>query len=143
MYKRQVVANLKEGEEVNFLPGFIQIKLVYNSGAAFGMGATNPKLMLGLQLFLTFIITLIWFFLKKPIYIINLSITLGGALGNILDRFGNNRSDWGVIDYFSWELFPPYSIFNFADMLVVVSIISLVISCIIYSYKEYQEDKNE
>ncbi|HWQ29814.1 MAG TPA: signal peptidase II, partial [Negativicutes bacterium] len=50
-----------------------------------------------------------------------LSLILGGAIGNLIDRL---RLGY-VVDYLSFSIFPP--VFNFADSAIVVGAILLSI----------------
>lgn len=105
------------------IPKVFQLTLAYNTGAAFSMLRQQPQL-------LTFITTIIFAillayglgrrrFLRGEITAF--SLILGGALGNLIDRFM-----WGrVTDFFDVVLI-HYPIFNVADMLIFAGVILLV-----------------
>lgn len=139
MFKTAAVNNLQEGQEVNFLPGFIQLQLAFNQGAAFGSGSANPKLVFGLQIVVSSMVLVSFFFVQKKRYFIAVTLIFAGAVGNILDRFANTVEPGKVVDYLSWVLFPPYSIFNFADILIVSGVILTVGSLIINLFTNYKE----
>ncbi|WP_339024683.1 signal peptidase II [Spiroplasma endosymbiont of Agriotes lineatus] len=125
--KNAVINNLNGNEMVNFLPGFIQIELVYNTGAAFGIGAENPELMVVVQSIIILLILVGFLFAQTTMMNIGLALIVAGALSNFGDRFSNQIVEWGVVDYFSWQLFSPYSIFNIADMFVFGGTIVIIL----------------
>ncbi|WP_342189436.1 MULTISPECIES: signal peptidase II [unclassified Spiroplasma] len=137
--KNVVINNLNENEMVNFLPGFIQIELVYNTGAAFGIGAENPQLMVVVQSIIILLILVGFLFAQTTMMNIGLALIVAGALSNFGDRFSNQIVEWGVVDYFSWQLFPPYSIFNIADMFVVGGTMVIIFAIILTPITSYWE----
>lgn len=117
----------QNGQVINFLPGFIQIQLTYNTGTAFGMGADNPQLIITAHILLT-IILVVGLLLSKNLMIhIGLSCILAGAFGNLIDRF----SEKGVVDFLLWELFQPHSIFNLADTFITLGTIICIIHLVV------------
>lgn len=110
-----------------FLGEFLQLTLLYNSGAAWGMGAGITPVVTGLQI--AIVIAVIVFTLKavrSTWYAIAMSLILGGALGNIYDRLlrppGPFRGE--VVDFL--EL-PNWPVFNIADMAVVGGAILVIV----------------
>ena len=91
------------------------IKLSYNSGAAFGIFNNFPEVALILSCSVCLIIFFALAFLKlKPLLKIGLSIMLGGAISNLLERiFFGHVIDW--IPFPFTFLFSDLN-FNLADV---------------------------
>lgn len=91
--KYLVVANLTLHETIELVPGFFNLILTYNKGAAFGLLADLPDTIRYIALTVTTLIALsavVYFLLRDYredfIAQIALSFIVGGAVGNILDR---------------------------------------------------------
>lgn len=85
--KNWAEANLPLLEPQPFLGEFLQLTLLYNTGAAWGMGSEITPVVTCLQI--AIVIGVIIFALKavrSPWYTVALGLILGGALGNIHDR---------------------------------------------------------
>ena len=102
---------------------FLNIRLIWNEGIAFGLLSFNDKIIYNLLTFIIFIIILIIFFMVLKSYGLkkySLLIILGGALGNVYDRiFYGAVPDF--IDFhvgnFHWF------IFNVADIFITFGVI--------------------
>lgn len=110
--KLWVVERLPLGGVVELLP-FLRLHYVRNTGAAWSMFSNST---LGLAVFSVGLVLLLLFWLyKTPAERLGqkaaLSLIIGGALGNMLDRF---RLGY-VVDF--WEL-PHWPVFNVADILL-------------------------
>ncbi|WP_394214487.1 signal peptidase II [Brachybacterium vulturis] len=124
--KNWAVANLEELVPQPFLGEFLQLTLLYNTGAAWGMGSEITPVVTGAQI--TIVIGVIVFALKavrSPGYALALGLVLGGALGNIHDRLLRDPSPFhgAVVDFL--EL-PHWPVFNIADMAVVGGAILII-----------------
>lgn len=138
--KTLIHKNLQLGQEINFMPGFINIQLVYNKGSAFGYNSENPTFVITSAIILAFVILLAVIFLTQKPLLIGLTMMFTGAIGNLIDRCWNSS---GVVDFFAWQLFQPYSIFNFADICVVFGLVEVVCT-IVYSFmKDFILDRKE
>ena len=106
---------------------FLNIRLIWNEGIAFGLLSFNDKIIYNLLTFIIFIIILIIFFMVLKSYGLkkySLLIILGGALGNVYDRiFYGAVPDF--IDFhvgnFHWF------IFNVADIFITFGVIFMII----------------
>ena len=141
---------LKLGEPVTFIPGFIEFTLVYNKGAAFGMGddalwiriifaLLSWVVALGLLVYVGYLI----YKDKKinPFFGVCLALILGGDIGNLIDR--TFFFDRGVTDFISIQSwFPNFGIFNIADSCLVVGILLLIVYLIYDEVKASKEEKD-
>ena len=141
---------LKLGEPVTFIPGFIEFTLVYNKGAAFGMGddalwiriifvLLSWIVAIGLLVYVGYLI-----YKDKKINLffgVTLALILGGDIGNLIDR--TFFFDRGVTDFISIQSwFPNFGIFNIADSCLVVGIL-LLIGYLIYDEVKTSKDEKE
>lgn len=125
--KNWAEANLPLLEPQPFLGELLQLTLLYNSGAAWGMGSGITPVVTCLQI--AIVIGVVIFAVRavrSPWYTLALGLILGGALGNIHDRLlrapGPFRGE--VVDFL--EL-PNWPVFNVADMAVVGGAILIVL----------------
>ncbi|WP_342276041.1 signal peptidase II [Spiroplasma endosymbiont of Nebria brevicollis] len=139
MVKLAVQTNLKQGQEYSFLPGFINFKYIINYGSAFSF-FQNQRIFLTTFAFLISITGIIWLLFAKSITrTLGLSFIIAGTLGNLIDRFLHNG---GVVDFLSWQLFPPYTIFNTADTFITIGIIIIILQLIIEPIIHHYQEKN-
>ena len=92
--KSLILANLRLHEAVPVIPGLFQIVHVRNTGAAFGIGANSASplvpLLLNLGAISVFIIVAVYAFraaVTDRLLQSGLHLILGGAIGNLIDRF--------------------------------------------------------
>lgn len=116
--------------------GFWSIYIINNDGVSFGMFSDNPSVAIGIQWTTNIILLIALLFVDKWYYILLLSFaTIGGFFNaiqrlipwNYLGNFGVN----GVCDYFKFDFWPGFGIFNFPDIFVVCGIFGFVIIFII------------
>ena len=110
---------------VNIIDNFFSLTYVLNDGAAFSLFASRTYLLILIALIcLFFIIYELKNNLDDRVLSIGYSLVLAGLLGNFLDRL----IDGYIIDYLSFKILGyNYPIFNFADILIVVGIIIVII----------------
>ena len=105
---------------------FINIQLVWNEGVAFGLFSFDDKLFYNLITgFIIVVIFILLYFITKTRGIEKYSflIILGGALGNVFDRFFYSAvPDFIDIHYNNFHWF----IFNVADIFITLGVILLV-----------------
>lgn len=106
--------------------GLIDLRIVYNTGGAWGVFAGNP-LLLGVFSLIVCVLLLIYFvWARKNIpymQVIGIGLIVGGGIGNAIDRFTQGY----VLDYFS-TTFIDFPVFNVADMGVTCGVAILIIS---------------
>ena len=112
-----ITANLPLGENMPFLPGFVELLTVHNYGAAWSSFSGQRVLLLGVT---AVIIGAVLFVLARrivrhPMGVAACCLVISGGVGNLIDRvrFGY------VVDMFHFEFWPSYPVFNVADICVV------------------------
>ena len=102
----------------------LDLSLSVNTGSAFSLfqGATGVLIVVAVVL-VSVLLVLVW---RAPTLgrAAILGLILGGALGNLADRFFRDLHG-GVVDYIDFHFFPS---FNVADSCITVGCILLVIS---------------
>ncbi len=115
---------LLSGQSQPFLPGFLQFRLVQNTGAAFSM-LSNSTPLLALLSLLVSIGLLVWIGRSKRFDLwfgLALACLLGGTLGNGIDRW-----QLGFVTDFL-ELVPfRFPIFNGADIAINLAVLCFAI----------------
>jgi len=106
----------------------IDLTLHYNKGVAFSMFAFLGEYLKWIQLILIIGIVIFVFYdgyiQKHPIAI---GLILGGAIGNLYDRFIRE----GVVDYVAWHCGFDFAVFNFADVMIDLGVAIVIISSFI------------
>ena len=110
---------------VNIIDNFFSLTYVLNDGAAFSLFASRTYLLILIAIIcLFFIIYELKNNLDDRVLSIGYSLVLAGLLGNFIDRL----IDGCIVDYLSFKILGyNYPIFNFADVLIVVGIIIVII----------------
>tara|TARA_B100000900_G_scaffold191452_1_gene162094 strand:+ start:126 stop:620 length:495 start_codon:yes stop_codon:yes gene_type:complete len=105
---------------------FLNIKLIWNEGIAFGLFSFDEKNLYNvLTLFIFIIILIIFFILIKSIGFkkYSLLIILGGALGNVFDRIFYKA----VPDFIDFHVGNyHWFIFNIADIFITLGVIFMI-----------------
>lgn len=111
------------------LVSFFNFTFVKNYGVSLGMfEATSPEMRWGLVA-LTALIALvvaIWMLREKAFGdIFGLSLILGGALGNIVDRYELGYVvDYADLHFGEWR---PFLIFNLADAAITIGVVIILV----------------
>lgn len=130
--------SLQGSEEITFIPHFLGFTYVKNEGAAFGILANSRWVFM---LFSTIaIIAMIYLLVNNkkshPLFLISLSMLIGGGIGNMIDRIARGY----VIDFLKF-LFVNFPVFNIADCFVTVGATILAIYLIfIYDDETHQNE---
>ncbi len=129
--KEWVLRNIARGEQVPVIDGLFYLTHVRNPGAAFSMLANAPDWFRTYFFPLVAIVALALIVSmfrqlapRDRLASIALGFVLGGASGNLLDRFRHGE----VIDFLHVRLWSGYSWpdFNFADSFIVVGVALLI-----------------
>ena len=103
----------------------ISLVLAYNKGVAFSMFSFLGKYLKYIQIALIFGVG-IYLFLNKHImheYFLPIALILAGGISNIADRFFRE----GVVDYVYWHCGFDFAIFNFADVMIDLGVLLIII----------------
>jgi len=114
----------------------IDLVLHYNKGVAFSMFAFLGPYLKWIQALLVVVILFVVFkegYIKR--YAFPIGLLVGGALGNVYDRFIYE----GVVDYVAWHCGFNYAVFNFADIAIDVAVVWILI--MVYFFPEASRKK--
>jgi signal peptidase II len=123
--KRYAALNF-DGSPVEVIPGFLGFTYVENPGGAFGL-FPGGGVIIGIAAIVVTVIVLVALFRDRPpLEMVALGFVLGGAVGNLVDRFarGEGIIDGPVIDWIELWFIPT---FNIADASVTVAVSLLLI----------------
>lgn len=122
-----VAGTMVESQSIPVLGDFFRLTYIHNRGAAFGIDVGSP--LLHLLFSLVALGALGWMFHTAPpearLLRCSLSMVLGGALGNIVDRVRLEK----VVDFFDFGLGDlRWPVFNVADTFVTIGIFLLILT---------------
>lgn len=129
------------GDSIEVVP-FFDLTLVHNYGVSLGMfTATSPEMrwgLVGLTGIIAVVVT-IWMLRERLMGdIAALALILGGALGNIRDRYELGY----VIDYADLHIgeFRPFLIFNVADAAITIGVLIILLRSFLSREKTVKGD---
>lgn len=127
-----VTNSLSPGQVVPVIPGFFNLTLLFNPGAAFGLMSGLPNGLrqgaLGVTTILALVCVLYLLFKeyrRDRLGQTALAMILGGAAGNLIDRFTIGQ----VVDFLDFYLTfiePHYPAFNLADSAICLGVFVLL-----------------
>jgi signal peptidase II len=127
--KLAILARFDLGERMSVIPGFFDLTLLFNRGAAFSFlaahGGWQRWFFVGIAVAASiFIVHLLRTHRSQRLFSVALALILGGAIGNVVDRLAYGQ----VVDFLlfhqgSWY-FPA---FNVADSAITVGAASLIL----------------
>ena len=120
--KRMVINNIPLNSQFEIIPNFLYITHIKNTGAAFGMFQDKTDILIIISFIAIILVTILKITLKIDSYTYNISLgfILGGAIGNLFDRFFLRQvTDFIQVNYFA--------VFNGADSFIVIGFIILFI----------------
>ncbi|WP_209349161.1 signal peptidase II [Pontixanthobacter sp. CEM42] len=129
------------GDYVEILP-FFDLRFTQNFGISLGLfEATSPEMRYALVAVTALIalVVFIWMLREKAFGdILGLSLILGGALGNIVDRYTLGY----VVDYADLHFgdFRPFLIFNVADAAITIGVVIILARSFFVRDKEEEQD---
>jgi len=106
--------------EVVIVPGLLRLYYVENTGAAFGLfQGKNP--LLAFLAFGVVVALIVWFrkLVRFWLGALALGLQLGGAVGNLIDRFRHGF----VVDFIDFSFWPT---FNVADSVITIGVLMLL-----------------
>jgi signal peptidase II len=115
---------LSQDASIPVIPGVFQLTLAFNTGAAFSLFKNQPQL---LSVFTSILFgTLLAYAMIRTHFAkgewLAMSLILGGALGNLIDRLTTGR----VTDYFDLVAI-HYPVFNVADSFIFMGVVLMII----------------
>jgi signal peptidase II len=116
--KYLVISYLTPSDSIEIFP-FLHLVIVRNTGAAFGMFRNfGSTFFVGISVLA--VIFIVYLLIKSSYNFIGLSLVLGGAIGNLIDRILYGK----VVDFIDFSIgkFHWYT-FNIADSSLTVGII--------------------
>ncbi|MFC1655078.1 signal peptidase II [Myxococcota bacterium] len=132
---------------VTVIDGFFHLKYAENAGAAWGLlrnASPTFRIPFFIIVSLLAIGLIIWFFrrieLHKKLLPLAVSLVLGGALGNLVDRVRMGK----VVDFIDWFITiggdeKHWPTFNVADAAITVGVVLLILEMFIGFKKEPAE----
>lgn len=112
--KYYIKTNMLIGESIPVIPKIFHITYIQNSGGAFGMFQDKTTFFVIVSIIAIILLIFFYFLSSNNLLIkIALSIILGGAIGNLIDRIINKK----VVDFFDFRIWP---IFNIADIAICI-----------------------
>jgi signal peptidase II len=125
--KAWVLRAIPAGGSIELIPGVLRLHVAENSGVAFTLlRGAGPILVLGIVAVVILIVIALgssegW------LQVLSLGIVLGGAVGNLVDRFtrGPGLLDGRVVDWIDPSFFPT---FNVADTSITIGVALLLIA---------------
>jgi len=109
----------------------IDLELHYNRGVAFSMFAFVGPYLKWIQAL--FIVGILSYVLKEGYlrrYAFPVGLLIGGALGNVYDRFVHGA----VVDYVAWHCGFNFAVFNFADIAIDLAVAVIIV--MVYFFPE-------
>lgn len=108
---------------IPLIPGVFQLTLAFNTGAAFSLFKNQPQL-LSVFTCILFAVLLAYALIRTHFAKgerLAMSLILGGALGNLIDRLTTGR----VTDYFDLVAI-HYPVFNVADSFIFMGVVLMI-----------------
>ncbi len=123
---------LSLGESLPIIPGLLHMSLVHNTGIAFGMFKDRGIIFIIFPIIAIILLTFNIYYYRKNeemlsrLYIFAISLILGGAIGNLIDRISYGY----VIDFIDFRIWP---VFNIADTAISIGAILIAYKCVTLS----------
>ena len=135
--KYLTVANIALGERLEWMPGFLGLTYVQNTGAAFS--SFEGMQWLFALIFAVFTVAVVWEYRHNSLGFSRfewwcIAAIYAGGLGNMIDRV---RLGY-VVDMIRTE-FMNFPVFNVADCFITCGCIALMVSLILFN-KEFWKD---
>ena len=137
--KYLTVANIALGQDLPFIPGFLGLTYVQNTGAAFS--SFEGMQWLFAVIFAVFTAGIVWEYRKQSLHLSDfewwcLVAIYGGGLGNMIDRI---RLGY-VVDMLETK-FIRVPVFNVADCFITCGCIAMMVSLFLFNKEFWKEEK--
>jgi signal peptidase II len=137
--KLYIQYNMHIGESIPVIEGIFHITYIENPRTSFGLFEYNSLFFVIAVLISVILVILIYkkiIFKKDPFMYIPLTLVLGGAVSNLIDRV---RIEGMVIDFIDFRIWP---VFNFADSAIVCGMLVLLIHVLFHAPEREEEEEN-
>lgn len=117
---------LVDGHRIDLVGKYLSLRLVYNPGAAFSMGDSATMIVTALAIAVVGVLAYSLWTSVSVNKALALGLVIGGALGNIYDRFFS-APYWGqghVVDFIDYS---GFFVGNVADIWIVLGVIALLL----------------
>ena len=138
--KYYVVTHLALYASAPLVPGLVELYYIQNTGGGFSIltGHTWVLTVVTAALMIGIAVLLVKKTFSHPLAMWTLTVTLGGGLGNLVDRV---RLGY-VVDMFNFQ-FMNYPVFNVADILVVCGVVGFAVYYLfLYGRQEKKKETN-
>lgn len=117
-----IIEKLPINSSIEVIGGFFYITHVKNSGAAFGLFQDSIRILTIISIVAIVLIIILKIILKLNyvFYNVSLGFILGGALGNLIDRYFVGE----VTDFINFTFWP---VFNIADSFLIIGFCLIII----------------
>ena len=117
-----IIEKLPINSSIEVISGFFYITHVKNSGAAFGLFQDSIRTLTIISIVAIVLIIILKIMLKLnyAFYNVSLGFILGGALGNLIDRYFVGE----VTDFINFTFWP---VFNIADSFLIIGFCLIII----------------
>ncbi|WNC12774.1 signal peptidase II [Brevibacillus brevis] len=131
--KHLVLTYMERGESIPLIANVFHLTSHRNMGAAFGILQNQRWLfiVITLAVVIGIIYSLIRIGKKQPRVSFALSLVLGGAVGNFIDRATTGQ----VVDFLDFTLI-NFPIFNVADMAITIGVVLLLLDVLLEGKKQ-------
>ncbi|MDH4111258.1 MAG: signal peptidase II [Actinomycetota bacterium] len=114
------------GDPIDVISGVLTFRFATNPGGAFSLGQNAPWFFAIASVIVSLLIVVTAFRHTNQLTAVALGLVLGGAVGNLTDRFARGEGFSGhVVDFIDLQIWP---VFNVADSAIVVGALMLVVS---------------
>ena len=119
---------LTEGESLPIIYKVMHMTLVHNTGIAFGLFKGQDFVFIVVPIIAIILLAYNIYYYKynneklSRLYIIAISLILGGAIGNLVDRIAYGY----VIDFIDFRVWP---VFNIADSAITIGAVIIALNC--------------
>lgn len=136
--KRMALGALSGGGSKEVFGDYLRFTLGFNPGIAFGIGQTSAARPLLIVFTMAAVGGILWIYRTTPaeqrMQIVALGLILGGAVGNLLDRFQRAA---GVVDFIDVGLGATrFWTFNVADSAITIGAILLILGSLLPARKQ-------
>ena len=127
-----ISSRLAEGRVHALIPGIVHLTNIKNTGAAFSMLADMRWILVGISAVCSILLFILVLKMKRPRFCrLCLAAVLGGAVGNLIDRFLFGS----VTDMFEVE-FMNFAVFNVADICITAGAILFCLCYLVHSIRQ-------